>query len=375
MSDQHGNRAVRFPASAMSGLIDVPVRYDLAESTCPPLRLGELGDTTALAELSLYYGTTAGDKELRELICTEAGVGAEHVLVTSGASGAMFLVAQDICPGQVVVVGPCFPAAAAVPTGLGSPVDVVHTRFDDGYRLPLDAVADAVGPTTRMVSIASPQNPSGVGYTDQELRDLIAVVDERAPDAIVLVDETYRESTYGDAPAPRSAAALSPKVVTTASLSKAHGAPGLRVGWLVTTDTERYERLRNAKFVTTIACSTADEYLGTQVLRRRDEILASRAKLLARALAELESWIADQPVDLIRPDGGALCCLRLHADRFAADAVPAFYERLTARDTRVAPGSWFGDPDGDRVFRLGFGHLSPPDFTEALSRLGDALAG
>jgi hypothetical protein len=374
MSDQHGDRAVRFPASAMSGLIDVAVRYDLAESTCPPLRLGELGDPTALADLSLGYGTTAGDKELRELIGAEASVGAEHVLVTSGAAGAMFLVAQDICPGSVVMVGPCFPPAAAVPTGLGSPVDIVRTRFDDGYRLPLDAVADALSPTTRMVSIASPQNPSGVGCTDQELRDLVTVVDERAPDAIVLVDETYRESTYGDAPVPRSAAALSPKVVTTASLSKAHGAPGLRVGWLVATDPERYERLRNAKFLSTIACSTADEYLGTQVLRRRDEILAPRASSLARALAELERWIVDQPVDLVRPDGGALCCLRLDADRFPADAVPAFYERLAARDARVAPGSWFGDDDGDRVFRLGFGHLSPPDFTEALTRLADALA-
>ena len=49
----------------------------------------------------------------------------------------------------------------------------------------------------------------------------------------------------------------------------------------------------------------------------------------------------------------------------------AFYARLAERDTRVAPGSWFGEHD--RVFRLGFGHLPPTDFTVALSRLADAL--
>jgi aspartate/methionine/tyrosine aminotransferase len=82
---------------------------------------------------------------------------------------------------------------------------------------------------------------------------------------VVLVDETYRESTYGDALVPCSLATLSPRVVTCASLSKAHGAPGLRLGWLTTTDTELYERLRNAKFVTAIACSAVDEFLAAQL--------------------------------------------------------------------------------------------------------------
>lgn len=148
-----------------------------------------------------------------------------------------------------------------------------------------------------------------------------------APDSVVLVDETYRESVYGDDPIPASAARMSPRVVTVSSLSKAHGAPGLRVGWLTTADAELHERLREAKFATTIACSTVDELLATQVLRRRAEILAPRAKRLGAALAELE--------------------------------------------TRVAPGSWFGEHD--RVFRLDFGHLSTEDFTAALDRLAEAL--
>ena len=207
--------------------------------------------------------------------------------------------------------------------------------------------------------------------TEEELRGLLTAVEARAPEAVVLVDETYRESTYGDAPVPRSAAALSPRVVTCASLSKAHGAPGLRLGWLTTTDTELYERLRIARFLTTIACSAPDEFLAFELLRRRTDILAPRAARLQRALAELEHWVRDQPLEFVRPDGGALCCLRLPRDQVPDDAVPAFYSRLAARDTRVAPGSWFGEED--RVFRLGFGHLPPADFTEALARLTDAL--
>jgi aspartate/methionine/tyrosine aminotransferase len=182
----------------------------------------------------------------------------------------------------------------------------------------------------------------------------------------VLVDETYRDATYGDAPVPPSVAALSPRLVTCSSLSKAHGAPGLRVGWLTTTDAELYERLREAKFVSTIACASIDELLAVRVLRRRAEILAPRARRLGQALDELLSWARDQPVEILRPDGGAMCCLRMPADR-----VTAFHSRLTELETRVAPGSWFGEHD--RVFRLGFGHLAAHDFSAALDRLAGAL--
>ncbi|MGC7098249.1 pyridoxal phosphate-dependent aminotransferase [Amycolatopsis lurida] len=363
-----------FTPSAMTALIDSPVRYDLAESTCPPLKVADLADAGEVTDLALDYGTSRGDAELRELIAAAAGVTAGQVLVTVGAIEAMFLLAQATCgPGdRVLLVTPCFPPARTVPEGLGARVGAVPLSFDDGYRLALDTIAGALTPRTRLVSLASPQNPSGVRFTGDELRGLLDVVRDRAPEAVVLVDETYHASTYDDDQAPRSAAAMSPRIVTCSSLSKAHGAPGLRIGWLTITDPGLYERLRQAKFHTTIACSTVDEFLAAQVLRREPEILAVRAKRLGSALAELVNWAHDQPVEIVRPDGGALCCLRLPAGRFPDDdTVAAFYTRLAKSDTRVAPGSWFGEHD--RVFRLGFGHLPADDFSTALDRLADAL--
>ena len=59
---------------------------------------------------------------------------------------------------------------------------------------------------------------------------------ERAPQALLIVDEIYRDATYGDAPTPDSLATYDPRVLTTGSLSKAYGAPGLRVGWLTVAD-------------------------------------------------------------------------------------------------------------------------------------------
>jgi aspartate/methionine/tyrosine aminotransferase len=375
MMDAMTHAVTTVAPSAMAALIDHPVRYDLSQSTCPPLHLRELADPADLAALALDYGTSRGDAELRELIATSAGVDAAQVLVTVGAAEAMFLLAQVTCrpDGRVLLATPYFPHALAVPEAIGAQVDAVRLSFDGGYRLPVDAVAAALTPGTRLVSLASPQNPSGVRFTDCELRALLAAVEDRAPEAVVLVDETYRESTYGDAPIPPSAAAISPRVVTCSSLSKAHGAPGLRLGWLTTTDPALYEKLREAKFLTTVACPTSDEFLAVRLLRRRAEILAPRARRLRQALTELLDWSRDQPVEIVRPDGGAMCCVRLPADRFSDGAVAAFYDRLAERDARVAPGSWFGEHD--RVFRLGFGHLPAAEFRAALHRLADAIGG
>lgn len=369
-----GSEAVTTYASwDMMSLVDVPVRYDLAQSTCPPLRVGDLLDQDEVVATGLGYGRSQGGAELRALIAAEAGIEAEHVLVTVGAVSAMFMLAQDRCgPGDhVVLATPCFPPARIVPEGLGARVEAVPLRFEDGYRLPVAALAESFTASTRLVSLASPQNPSGVSFTAEELQELLTVVSDRSPEAVVLVDETYRASAYHqDAPA-RSAAALSGQVVTCSSVSKAHGAPGLRIGWLTTTDPGLHQRLSNTKSVLTSSCSTVDEVLAAALLRRRAEILSPRAQRLGAALDELERWVEEHPVAHVRPDAGAVCCVRLDPDVVPDGTVGAFYEALADRDVRVAPGRWFGEDE--RVFRVGFGHLAPADFTEALSRVGDAL--
>ncbi|SNY40844.1 hypothetical protein SAMN05421748_10690 [Paractinoplanes atraurantiacus] len=338
----------------MTALIDCTVRYDLAESTCPPLRLTE-DDLAGLSGVPLGYGTTRGDLTLRELIAAGAGVTSDDVLITVGAIHAMSLLPAK----HVLLVGPCFPPARTLPSSRGARVDVVDARFDEGYRLPLDRIEAVLDPATDLISLASPQNPSGVRV---EPRDLEALLD-LAPTATILVDETYRESVYGDAPVPASAAALSPRIVTCSSVSKAHGAPGLRLGWLTTTDPGLYEQARTAKFETTIACSTIDEHLATRVLRRG----TTSGPFLRSALDVVLRWAADHPVEIVTPDGGPLCCLRLPAGL----DMDKFHATLSEADTRVAPGAWFGEDD--HIVRVGFGHLSLPDLAQALANVAMAL--
>jgi aspartate/methionine/tyrosine aminotransferase len=190
-----------------------------------------------------------------------------------------------------------------------------------------------------------------------------------------LVDETYREAVYGDALAPPSAASLDPRVVVGTSVSKAHGAPGLRVGWLTVRDADLYDRLKVAKLNTVISGSVVDETLAVVVLRHRDALLTTRRDLLARGLSEVETWHSRERhrVDWVRPDGGALCCMRLRRDVFSATAIEGFWQGLPDVELQLAPGSWFGE--GSAVFRLGFGYLPPEVLVEALGALSNAMDG
>ncbi|GAA1897045.1 pyridoxal phosphate-dependent aminotransferase [Asanoa iriomotensis] len=366
----------RFPPAPMSDLVDEPCRYDLAESTSPPLRLGSLLTPDVLArldDLPIGYGTSVGDESLRTLVAADLAVPPSAVLLTPGGIGAMFLLALTCVEAgdRAVVVTPCFPPALSTLTALRASVSSVALSFDAGYRLDVPAVLAAVRPSTRLVSVASPQNPSGVRMAERDLAALVAGVASIAPEAVVLVDETYRDGAY-DGAVPPSAASLGPSVVTCSSLSKAYGAPGLRVGWLTATSPSLCERLRLAKFTTLLTGSGVDELLAAEVLRQRSRVLGERWAALSAALATLTSWAAAVPeVELLRPDAGALCCVRLRPDAISDDGVRRFYAALPTLSLRVGRGSWFFE--SDRVFRLGFGHLPPADFATALDRLADAV--
>lgn len=362
----------RFPYNEIISLLDVNRPFNLAESTSQDLTVGDVLDLAGLdtvRALKLGYGRSTGSSELREAIAHVCGVPAEHVVTTQGTALALFLLAFETCrPGdEAVLVTPCFPPSRDCLLGAGVTVREVRLNFENSYRLDLNALSASLSANTRLVSIASPQNPSGVRTPRDTVEQILALMEAQAPQAILFIDETYREATYGNEATPDSLAGLHPRIVTGSSVSKALGAPGLRTGWLTVADADLRTRLTVAKMNTVISGSVLDEALAAALLRNREAVLAPRRELLAKGLKELAAWCEAQSalIEWIRPDAGALCCLRLRADRFDAAAVARFWDLLPRHELQLASGAWFGE--SGRVFRLGFGYLPS-------ARLGPALA-
>jgi aspartate/methionine/tyrosine aminotransferase len=372
------SQMARFPGSDIISLVSGAPRYDLGESVGPDLRLADLLDASgeaSLGELPLGYGTAEGDPRLRKAIADLHGADPDEVVVTVGGMHALFLIAFILCDrgDEAVTTSPLFPLARNALDVVGAQVRSVMLSFDRDYQPDVAELRGQLSTRTKLVIVASPQNPSGVAVPSKTLRGILSAMEENCPEAFLLVDETYREAAYRDDPVAATAVSLSPKVISVASLSKCHGAPGLRLGWAITRDRALREELVRGKFNTVISCSAVDEALALKVLEQREPIIAERRRRLAEGRERTAEWVAENHrfVEWVRPDAGALCCVRLKPAVFDDVAVGRFYDALAREGVRVGNGHWFGDEA--RVFRLGFGLLPPPDLDIALKRLAAAL--
>ena len=352
--------------------------YNLAESTVAGLRAAELlalaAEDASLDALALDYGDRAGLPALRAAVAANCGVAPASVVTVPGAMLGLHLLARTACRDgeEAVLVTPCFGPMRTALELAGVPVRHARLRFEDGYRPDVGRLAAMLRPRTRLVVLADPNNPSGVRMPRAAILALLAEMARRAPRALLFLDETYREATHG-APPPPSAAGLDPRVATAGSLSKAHGAPGLRIGWLTLQDGALRERLLAAKEALILSGSVLDETLAVALLRQADGVLAARRRALGDAFGAVLRWqgAAAELVEMVRPDAGALCCMRLPPARVRAAGVARFWAALPRQRLSLAPGPWFGETP--RVFRLGFGHLPPASLAPALSALSRAL--
>lgn len=368
----------RFSDHSMMSLTSTKVSYDLAESVGPDLVLGDVFNTAELSELaslSLEYRSAQGSAELRHVIAQQNNVHADDVITTVGGMHAIFLCSEVLCGrgDHVLVQQPSFPLTQSALAFNHADLEFLPCRFEDRYKIDIEHLIRRLTPQTSLVCLASPQNPSGVAIAKEDVLRIIDAMNAHCPDAFLLLDETYRQASYGDDKPIDSLASLDARVISCASLSKCHGAPGVRIGWAITRHQLLRKQLLNGKFQTIICCSGLDEAVALRVMEYRESRFQDRASHLGKGRELVSHWVerhADQ-ISWVPPDAGALCCVRLDCARSDEALIAQFHDELQQQSVRVAPGTWFGDePD---VFRLGFGLLPIDELTQGLEAVSHAL--
>ena len=343
------------------------IACNLTESSVADRRLGDLG--LDLDDLVLRYGDHRGDTTLRSAVAADApGTSPDDVLTTPGAAAALFMIATSVLePGDHAVIAHTnYATNLETPRLIGAEIDLLPLRFEDGFALDLDRLAGTIRPTTRLVSLTYPHNPTGVMIDRPTLDAVIALVESTG--AHLLVDETYREMTRGE-PLP-VAATLSDRAISVSSMSKTYGLPGIRVGWLVSRDRALGERLLAAKEQIFICTSGLDEAVAAHVLANRSQILPPILETIEARRRAVTSWMAEQTLlDWVEPQGGVVCFPRL----VDAVEVDGFYRHLNdVGSTWVGEGHWF-DVDR-RSFRLGFGWPAADELDLGLAAISAAAA-
>lgn len=168
------------------------------------------------------YPDTRSDP-LRHRLATLHQVDPARVAVGPGTTDLIYHLVRLLGGGGVLA-----PAHTFVAYRLAARVAGHDYREVDGG---LGALARAVEPSTRLVCLANPGNPTGELYPREEVEALIAAV---PPSVTVVLDEAYHE--YVDpavAPDGVALARTRPSVVVLRTFSKAHGLAALRIGYAV----------------------------------------------------------------------------------------------------------------------------------------------
>jgi phosphoglycolate phosphatase-like HAD superfamily hydrolase len=256
---------------------------------------------------------------------------------------------------------------------------VVRVPWDEGP-WPRDRVLSAVTDATALLAIVSPNNPTGLVASADDVRAACTAV----PRACVLVDAAYAEFGGEDL----TAAALAfPNTVVTRTFSKAFGLAGLRVGYAIAPpDVVSWLRAVGSPFTCgtwsrAIACDRlengareVDDYVQTAA-RERGQLFEHAFELGLRPLPSAGNFVFVRPPDpawLRDACGGLGIAVRAFPAgvRITLPAERAAFERLLAAiEASVAPAAFLLDLDGVLADIEGRCALARPEDLEALAAI------
>jgi aspartate/methionine/tyrosine aminotransferase len=344
------------------------IRNNLSESSITDRKLSDFGLT--VPDLTLLYGEHRGSAALRTLIVKDNPLlTADDVLVTAGAAAALFIVNTAMLRPEdhLVVVRPNYATNLETPKAIGCKITFIDLSFEEDFRLNIERVRAALSPQTKMVSITTPHNPTGVMLSGEDLRSLADLTREHG--CALLVDETYRDLNYTTLLP--LAATLGDHVISVASLSKAYGVPGIRVGWLISRNRNYYDKFLAAKEQITICGMVIDEWIAEQILQNRETILAPIIATMRERRRTVLAWLdQEELLDCVKPEGGVVCFPRIN--RVPKGGIDSFYRTLLEKHgTYLGPGHWFEMPD--TFFRLGYGWPTQDELQQGLKAISATL--
>lgn len=197
------------------------------ENPYPPVPSVVAAIAEAASGVNRYCDHLAID--LRTAIGEMVGTDLDHIAVGCGSVGLL----QQLClayldPGDQVVYPwrsfEAYPVMVQLMAAEAVHVPLVNHAFD------LDAVAASVTDKTKIVMLATPNNPTGTALSVDALAAMLAKIPDHV---IVLIDEAYREfldPSFGD---PVELLTSHRNVVVSRTFSKAYGLAGLRIGYMV----------------------------------------------------------------------------------------------------------------------------------------------
>lgn len=232
-------------------------------------------------ELRRYPDSAA--PELKAKIASLAGLASENVVLGNGADELIRLAAQAVLEGgdNGIFAWPSFPSYVSACAATGAEARPVNLTAD--WHLDFDAMRAAIFPSTRIVFICNPNNPTGQLAPREAIRDFVGGLPGHV---LCVLDEAYAEYAAGDdePEGPQLIREGAENLLVLRTFSKIYGLAGLRIGYGLGSPAviSAIDRLRAIFNVNALAQRAALASLDSQaeVWRRVDHVKGARTQLL-----------------------------------------------------------------------------------------------
>ena len=323
-----------------------------------------------------FYAHNLGLPELRHAVAQYTSglhgkVSSHRIAITSGGVNALMLAVQALVDAgdEVVAVTPVWPNLTAQPLIMGARLKRVSLKPEGGaWTLDLQALLDAITPSTKLLIVNAPNNPTGWTLSRSEQEAILAHC--RKTGTWILADEVYERLYYEDsangcAPSFLDVSSPDDRLVVVHSFSKSFLMTGWRLGWLVMPASMTPHMGKLVEFNTSCA-SVFTQRAGLVALQRTDEVtprVVAHLKACRDALVPQLQALPQVRVEAAR--GGMYAFFKL--DGF--DDSLAVAKRLVAEaGLGLAPGNAFA-PEAQGWLRWCFASKDVARLGQGVERL------
>ena len=296
---------------------------------------------------------------------------ADNIAVTNSGMSALMITNQALVgPGdRTVIVTPVWPNLVEIPRILGAEaVTFPLTNGRSGWTLDLERFLAALTPTTRVVSINSPNNPTGWTLDAEAMRAILEHC--RRHGIWILADDAYQRLHYAGGAAPSFLDISDPedRVVSTNTFSKSWLMTGWRLGWIAAPK-ELMPYFGTLLEYNTSCAPPFVQRAGVVAVEQGEPVIARTVERFRKARDFLCARLNELPgVGIAAPAGAMYAFFKVEG---VTDSL-AFCKRLVSEGgLGLAPGIAFG-PEGEGWVRWCFAS-SEDRLAEGIGRLKKIL--
>jgi aspartate/methionine/tyrosine aminotransferase len=306
-----------------------------------------------------YYSTSEGLLELREEIAKKENlkglsITADDILITNGVSEGLDMVISSIVEedDEVLLPGPYYPPYASyVRLHGGIPVEF---SVDLNNSTPdIDDIKSKITSKTVAICLISPNNPTGVVFNENALKELVDIANEH--NLYIICDEIYDQIIFDDKFVGIGKVAGDSPVIILNGFSKVHLMSGWRIGYIAFNQSPQLESLREhlPKLARVrIATSLPVQHAALESLRGPQNYINDFVSEMKKHRDLVVKRLNEMPgLSCPNPKGAFYAFPKIEDNRFGNDK-EFVTKLLESKGVLTVHGSGFGEQYGTGHFRL-----------------------